>query len=71
MSIYSEVKETGGYISNHASDLYIEVNQVNLDILKRYPLQKSNATKFVNQVTGNLCYDIPFEYDPYWEARGF
>lgn len=66
MSLYEEVKATGGYIADHEADLYIEVNEVNKGILSRYPLEKTNATTFHNQVTGKLCYDIPFAYDPFW-----
>lgn len=68
MSVYSEVKAQGGYIANHESDLYIEVNAQNEEILSRHPLQKSNARMFRNQVTGRTCWDVPFSYDPYWEA---
>lgn len=66
MSLYEEVKATGGYISDHEADLYIEVNDVNKEILSRHPLQEKIATTFHNQVTGKLCYDIPFAYEPFW-----
>jgi hypothetical protein len=66
MSIYEEVKANGGYISNHESDLYIEVNEANAEILKRHT---TTATIFCNQVTGKLCYDVAFAYLPWWEAR--
>lgn len=69
MSLYEEVKATGGYISNHEADLYIEVNDVNRAILAKYPIPHKNATQFRNEVTGKLCWDIPFEFDPYWDAR--
>ena len=69
MSVYSEVKATGGYIANHESDLYIEVNPTNAEILSRYPLQKANTRLFRNEVTGIMCYDVPFSYDPFWEVR--
>ncbi len=65
MSLYSDVKDTGGYIDNHSSDLYIEVNDVNTALLKKH---NERATTFVNQVTGKLCYDVPFAYEPAWEA---
>ncbi len=65
MSLYSDVKETGGYISNHSSDLYIEVNDVNAALLKKHNM---HARRFLNQVTGKFCYDVLFAYDPYWEA---
>jgi len=69
MSVYTEVREAGGYISNHESDLYIEVNETNHEILSRYPTERRNATLFKNQVTGRLCYDVPFAYDPFWEKK--
>ena len=69
MTIYQEVLVTGGYISNHESDLYIEVNDINREILSRYPTSKKITTVFRNEVTGKPCYDIPFSYDPWWEAR--
>lgn len=67
MSIYTEVLATGGYIDNHESDLYIEVNDVNTAILAKYPNQSHSV--FTNQVTSKLCYDIPFAYDPYWADK--
>jgi hypothetical protein len=66
MSVYEEVLATGGYIAYHESDLYIEVNEANREILNRHPLEKSNATKFRNAVTGKMCWDVPFAYDPFW-----
>lgn len=69
MSLYEEVKATGGYIANHEADLYIEVNDVNREILSRYPLEKANATTFRNQVTGKPCYDVPFAYEPFWVRK--
>jgi hypothetical protein len=69
MTLYEEIKATDGYIASHESDLYIEINAINREILKRYPLQDANKTTFVNQVTGKPCWDIPFAYDPWWAGR--
>jgi hypothetical protein len=66
ISLYQDVKATGGYISNHSSDLYIEVNDINTALLKKHDRR---ASTFVNQVTGKLCYDVPFAYDPYWDNK--
>ncbi len=68
-SIYKEVNALGGYVDHHESDLYIEVNPVNREILSRYPCERANATTFINQVTGKLCYDVPFSFDPFWTAK--
>lgn len=69
MTLYEEVLATGGYIANHESDLYIEINDTNREILKRHPLQSGNKTMFTNQVTGKPCWDVPFAYDPWWSHR--
>jgi hypothetical protein len=71
MSLYEEVKATGGYISNHESDLYIEVNPTNQAILDKYPPFKKTATTFLNQDTKQLCWDIPFAFNPFWEKAIF
>jgi hypothetical protein len=69
MSIYQEVKAAGGYISNHESDLYIEVNETNRAILAKYPIHAHNARIFRNEVTGAQCWDVPFAYEPFWQAK--
>jgi len=65
-SLYRDVLATGGYIDHHESDLYIEVNPVNTGLLHKH---RQRAGTFVNQVTGTLCYDVPFAYEPWWESR--
>jgi hypothetical protein len=69
MSLYEEVKETGGYTANYESDLHIEVNETNKAILDRYPIHAANAEPFKNDVTGKWCYEVPFAYDPWWQAN--
>lgn len=69
-NLYTEVLNTGGYISNYESDLYIEVNDVNKAILAKYPIENKNKTTFRNEVTGKMCWDIPFAYMPYWAKKG-
>ena len=68
-SIYEEVKAAGGYIPDHESDLYIEDTAENRAILARYPLEKSIATRFKDNVTGKPSIEIPFAFMPFWEAR--
>jgi len=66
-SLYQDVLASGGYIANHKSDLYIEVNDANRELLKKHNI--TTATTFRNQVTGKLCYDVPFMFDPFWESK--
>lgn len=60
MPIYEELLATGCYLSNHYSDLYVEVNKQTTKIVKSH--QEFPST-FINQVTGKLNFEIPFAYD--------
>jgi hypothetical protein len=69
MSIYAEIRATGGYIDNHESDLYVEDNAVNREIINRHFGGNTKTVKrFLNQVTGKWCLDVPFCYDPFWDS---
>lgn len=66
MSLYTELVENNVPVSNHYSDLYFPKNDKTTAILAKYSTQKSNATRFINQVEGGVWYDVPFAFDPYW-----
>ena len=72
MSIYSEAKKAGIPMSSHESDLYLpahgEFTETVADILNRHKRHKH--TLFISQIDNELWYDIPFAYDPWWNARG-
>lgn len=68
MSIYKAMVEAGVEISNHYSDLYVPVNPTTIALLADYKF-KTNVQLFKCQITGLPYYDIPFAYEPYWEAR--
>lgn len=70
MSLYTDLVAAGIEVSNWQSDLYFPVTEEAREILSRHPLQKANATTFTCQITRQRHYDVPFAYDPYWEARG-
>lgn len=69
MSLYTELVAAGIEVSNWQSDLYFPVTKEAREILARHPVQKANATTFKSQTTGRPYYDVPFAYDPFWEAR--
>jgi hypothetical protein len=69
MNIYDEMVAAGVTINNHESDLYVPVNPTTTAILAKYYTHKSNATKFRDSVSGVITYDIPFAYQPWWDAR--
>jgi hypothetical protein len=72
VSLYTDLKAAGIPTAAHESDLYFPATPQALEILAKYPLQESNATRFTNQAPPNVCeqwIDVPFSYDPYWAAR--
>lgn len=60
MPIYEELLATGCYLSNHCSDLYVEVNEQTTKIVKEY---QGFVSTFTNEVTGKINFEIPFAYD--------
>jgi hypothetical protein len=67
-TIFETVKKKGIPFSNHSSDLYIPVTPETRELISQYKFQQ-NVTTFWNEVDGGRWYDIPFAYDPWWEAR--
>lgn len=59
--LYNACIEHNEYISNWCSDLYIEVNDFTKELVKNYEF-RVNVSIFKNNVTGKLCYEIPFAY---------
>lgn len=64
-SIYQQMVEAGVEIDHHATDLYVPVTEASTELVCAYRWRK-NVTTFINQVTGDLWYDIPFAYEPAW-----
>jgi hypothetical protein len=72
-TLYEELIASGIEVASHCSDLYFPDTAETRAILERYPLQKSNATRFTNQAPPNVgqrWVDVPFAYQPYWAERG-
>lgn len=68
MSIYEQMVEAGVEISNHASDMYVPVNDVTRAIVDEYEFA-NNVTRFYSNIDGKLHYDIPFAFEPYWDLK--
>ena len=64
--LWEQVKGLGIEHSNHASDLYIPVNEVTKKLIAEYEFKK-NVTRFINNIDGKPWYDVPFAYGPFWE----
>ena len=60
--------DAGVEIGSHDSDMYVPVNDVTTALIKDYTFN-CNVTTFYSNITGERCYDTPFAFNPYWEAR--
>ena len=65
---YGKVVELGIEHDHHESDLYVPVNAQTKTLMNDYEYAML-VTTFKDQVTGNLWYDIPCAYTPWWEER--
>lgn len=66
MSLYTEILKRGIPHASHESDLYIPVTAETRELLKASGL---DAGIFRNQVEGGFWFDVPFMFDPWWDAR--
>jgi hypothetical protein len=67
MSIYQDLKAAGVQLDHHESDLYAKVTPESQAIVDGYRF-KCNVTRFTSQIDGLRWYDIPFAYEPFWDA---
>lgn len=72
-TLYDELIENEVPLSSWASDLYFPVNEQTTKILLKYQAEYNIAKKFTVQIghqnAGQLWYEVPFAYIPYWERR--
>lgn len=68
-TLFDAIKSEGIPHDSHESDLYLPDTPQVRSILDKFPLQKSNATRFRNEVQGGTWIDVPFAYQPFWEAK--
>ena len=68
MNIYKAVIAAGIPHDSHESDLYIPVNANTRAILETHP-HRSNVTVFRSQIDGQLWFDVPFAFSPWWEQH--
>jgi len=65
-TVYEQLKTAGVPLSSHESDLYAKVTPQSTAILKASATQ---FTTFVCQIDGGLWYNIPFAFQPFWDAK--
>jgi hypothetical protein len=64
-SMYEQLKSADVKLDNHYSDLYAAKNETSQGILKGYEYRDS-VTEFTSPIDGEIWYDIPFCFDPFW-----
>ena len=68
-SIYGPLLEAGVELDHHYSDLYAKDCEITRKILADYAWKK-NSKMFKSNIDGEMWWDIPFAYTPYWNSMG-
>ena len=63
---YKALKAAGIPLDQHESDLYALATHEAREIVKT---SGWSHTTFVSQIDGKIWLDIPFAYEPFWEAK--
>ena len=69
MTLYTDLIDAGIEVRSWQSDLYFPVTPESKEILLRYP--KQSRSVFKSNADGQIMYECPFAFDPYWQTRGF
>ena len=69
-SVYDEMMAAGLVTGTHESDLYVKHCPEAKAIATRHGKTGALLTTFKNQVTGELNYELPFCFDPFWNNKG-
>ena len=69
-TLYAALVAAGCEIDNHESDLYVRTTPEAMAIIraKSGPMRSTIKT-FHSQVDGKMWLDIPFAFQPWWDAR--
>ena len=65
-SFYQECRAAGLVTGNHESDLYLKDTPEAREICKRHDRRPEG---FQDQRDGSRALDVPFAYEPFWEAK--
>jgi len=69
-SIYKKMVEAGVEVRKHESDLYVPNNETTRAIIAEYEHKNSVTSFYCYDNVNDPWFDIPFAYDPWWDARG-
>lgn len=68
MGIYEELKKAGVPTGHNESDLHAKVTPESAAIVAGYE-HMAMVSRFTSQIDGEPWYDIPFAYQPFWDAK--
>ncbi len=66
--LYQLLMDAGVPVENHESDLYFPVTPETQEIVDNYG--GKNITTFTDDIDGELWFDAPFSFTPFWEEKG-
>jgi hypothetical protein len=70
-TLFQELTAAGCEIGNHESDLHVKVCEKALIIIVDHVLLPGSTlqmpSKFASNMDGEMWWDIPFAYDPFWQ----
>ena len=71
MTLYTDLLAAGCKIDHHETDLYVEASPRALEVIRAHGKRVDgwNAQRFKSQIDGSSWLDIPFAYDPAWNAK--
>jgi hypothetical protein len=65
-TLYQALSEIGAEMDSHESDLYVRDSEPVRAALRLY--NQVRATRFIGN-DGDVWWDVPFSFDPWWESR--
>lgn len=68
-TLYQSLISAGVPTDHHESDLYFPATPGALAILAQYPAEQAISTRFSHRVDGTSWVEVPFAYNPYWDAK--
>ena len=68
-SLYGDLLAAGVPMENHESYLYFKDGPEARAILARFPHSAKIASRFHSAGNGEIWWEVPFAWLPWWEAR--
>jgi len=66
LTVYQALIAAGCTVDNHESDLYVAPSPDAARFIREFA---AHHNRFTSQIDGQLWYDLPFMFDPWWNAR--